>query len=320
VVIVFYFSAEDLLRTRFAISPLFEATASLAALADPARASIHLPWIREARERTSGLELELLHALVPGNGYHPDFIAPPPQSPLPDVREEIERVRRTPAAQVRKELAFTYPDGIPDVLRGLVEKPRRALDRLAGLIGEYWDAAIAPFWDPLRGALEDDIAHRARLLTTGGAIEMFADLHPDVSWHENMLMIDRAYHGSVKLAGRGLLLAPSAFIWPRSGAMLDPPWQPTLLYPPRGLGDLWAPEPRDPRALAALVGARRAEILSALDHEASTLTLAGRLKASPAGVSAHLSVLKEAGLVRPRREGRSVLYMRTATGDALVRG
>jgi DNA-binding transcriptional ArsR family regulator len=314
----YFFTEDDLLRTRFAISPLFEATASLQALRDPASASIHLPWVKEARERTRGLELGLLHALVPGQGYHPDFIAPPPRSPLPDVQEEIERVKHTPAAQVRKELAWCYPDGLPEVLRPLAEHPKRELPRLAEMIALYWEAAIDPFWDRIRAALDDDIAHRARLLTSGGAIEVFSDLHPDVHWLNSALTVDRPHEADVKLAGRGLLLSPSVFIWPKSGAMYDPPWQPTLIYPPRGLGVLWAPRDGDPTALAALLGARRAEILRALDREASTTQLTARLSASMGGVSEHLGVLRRAGLVRPRRQGASVLYARTAAGDALV--
>jgi hypothetical protein len=319
--IVYYFTSDDLLRTRFAISPLFEATASLQALRDPGSASIHLPWVKEARERTRGLELGLLHALVPGNGYHPDFIAPPPQSPLPDVREEIERVRQTPADQVRKELSWCYPDGLPEIVRPLAERPRRVLPRLSEMIAAYWEAAIEPFWDRVRSALEDDIAHRARLLTSAGAIEFFCDLHPDVEWAERALLVKRPHHADVELGGRGLLLSPSAFIWPNSGAMYDPPWQPTLIYPPRGLGQLWTPQQSDPTALAALaalLGARRAEILLALDREASTRGLARRLPASPASVSEHLGILRRAGLVQPRRQGATVFYARTAAGDALV--
>ena len=38
-----------------------------------------------------------------------------------------------------------------------------------------------------------------------------------------------------------LLLVPTAFVWPEVWAMLDPPWQPAIVYPPRGLGALWEP-------------------------------------------------------------------------------
>jgi DNA-binding transcriptional ArsR family regulator len=67
------------------------------------------------------------------------------------------------------------------------------------------------------------------------------------------------------------------------------------------------------------LGRRRAEVFASLATPISTLGLARRLGASPAGVSAHLRALREAGLVIGRREGRAVLYGRTPLGDALVR-
>jgi hypothetical protein len=318
--IIYRFGPDDLLRTRFAISPLFEATASLPALRDPARASLHLPWVREARRRTRGLELDVLHALVASRGYVPDFISPPPQTPLPDVELEIERVRRTPVRQMRREVGWRFEtERPPPSIHYLLDHPRRGLDGLARTLRAYWEAAIAPFWDDMLAVLEDDIAHRARLLTRGGPLEMFGDLHRSLTWRDGALHLDRPYDAEIDLGGRGVLLVPSIFAWPKASAMFDPPWQPSLLYPPRGIGDLWAPARQDPRALAALLGARRAHILTALDREATTTDLARRMRASPAGVSEHLSILRDAGLVRPRRQGRAVLYARTAAGDGLVR-
>jgi DNA-binding transcriptional ArsR family regulator len=317
--IIYRFAHDDLLRTRFAISPLFEAMSSVATLRDPAGASLHLPWVRAARERLGELDLAPLEALVPHAGYTPDFIAPPPASPLPDVHSEIERVRATPPRQVRRELGLAYPDGrLPAVLRRLEDRPRQGLEELADLIAEYWARALEPVWDQVLAVLEDDIAARARALTAGGAIEVFDGLHPDVRWEDGALVVDRPYDARVELGGRGLLLVPSVFMWPNVGAMFDPPWQPAVLYPPRGVGALWAP-PAGDASLAPLIGERRAAILGALDREISTTTLARRLALPAASVSEHLSVLRGAGLVRGRRAGRSVLYARTAAGDALLR-
>ena len=102
--------------------------------------------------------------------------------------------------------------------------------------------------------------------------------------------------------------------------MVDPPWQPAIVYPPRGLGTLWEPRGRaHAGALAGLLGRRRARVLTELGVPVSTLALAARLSASPAGVSEHLAALRRAGLVHGRRDGRAVLYARTEAGDALVR-
>ena len=132
------------------------------------------------------------------------------------------------------------------------------------------------------------------------------------------LVVDRPYEETVELNSRGLLLIPSVFAWPRTWAMFDAPWQPALVYPARGVGSLWAPPGTPaPDALAALIGRRRAEILTELP--ASTRELAERLGASPGGVSEHLGVMRAAGLIHGRREGREVRYVRTDAGDALLR-
>ena len=332
--IAYRFGREDLLRTRFAISPLFELVASVRVLRDPGAHSVHLPWVREARARLAGFDHALLTALDPAHTpYAPDFVAPPPRTPLPDVHEELERVRATPPDRVRLELDWTFDGGeIPAIAHPLYDDPAAALPALVDLMAAYWERAIAPSWERVRAVLEADIRQRARALAGGGAIELFAGLHPEVRWHDGALIVDRAYEAEVELAGRGLQLVPAAFGWPRVGAMFDPPWQPALIYPPRGVGDLWAPlwearhgeaagdeaSGRGRGALGELLGRRRAGILVALAAEASTTELARRLAASPAGVSEHLGVLRRAGLVRARREGRAVLYSRTAAGDVLT--
>jgi hypothetical protein len=317
-VIAFRFGRDDLLRTRFAISPLFELQASVTAVRDPGAHSVHLPWVRAARERLAGFDYALLDTLVPDRGYTPDFFAPPPRTPLPDVAEELERVRTTDPAQVRRELGWRFGGDLPAVVRPLMDDVVRGVEALADEMAGYWDRAVAPWWDHVRGLLEADIRHRAGRLAEGGALELFAGLHTGVRWRSGTLEVEAAADAEVVLGGRGLQLVPSVFVWPRTGAMFDPPWQPSVIYAPRGVGDLWTPTGEGPAALGELVGRGRARILTGLGTEASTTDLARRLALSAAGVSEHLGVLRRAGLVRSRREGRSVLYSRTAVGDALT--
>jgi Family of unknown function (DUF5937)/Helix-turn-helix domain len=210
---------------------------------------------------------------------------------------------------------------VPDAARPLLDDPARGLDQLTRVMAEYFDRAIAPWWAQIRAVLEADIVHRARRLTAGGAIEVFDDLHPDVHWRDGTLEVGRSHDQDVDLRGRGLLLVPAAFAWPEVFAMIDDPWQPGVIYTPRGIGMLWAPdEDGDREALDALLGRRRAGILATLDAPAATTDLAQRLGASPAGVNEHLGILRRAGLVRAARDGRRVLYERTPMGDALLRG
>jgi DNA-binding transcriptional ArsR family regulator len=260
----------------------------------------------------------MLDALLPDRGYAPDFFAPPPRSPLPDVAEELERVRATDPAQVRRELGWRFLGEVPAIVRPLLDDTARGIETLVVVMAGYWERALAPWWHQVLALLEADIRHRAGRLAEGGALELFAELHGGVRWRYGSLEVESPGDADVVLGGRGLQLVPSAFVWPRTAAMFDPPWQPSLIYAPRGVGDLWTPTGEGPAALGDLVGRGRARILTALEVEASTTELARRLDASAAGVSEHLGVLRRAGLVRARREGRSVLYSRTAVGDALT--
>ena len=70
----FVFAVEDLARTRFAISPMFELVCSLHALRDPSTAALHLPWLRSVSGRLGGIALEPAVALSRPRGYTPDFM------------------------------------------------------------------------------------------------------------------------------------------------------------------------------------------------------------------------------------------------------
>jgi DNA-binding transcriptional ArsR family regulator len=168
--------------------------------------------------------------------------------------------------------------------------------------------------------LEGDVLYRARQLTLGGTSRLFADLDPQVKWdRETLYVVNEYVTRSVQLNGRGLLLVPSVFVWPRIFAKLDEPWQPVLRYPPRGVGRLWERDGRDvPQAMTAVLGRSRSLLLTELDTPASTTDLARRTGLTAGGVSQHLTALRAAGLVTAHRTGRLVLYARTSIAEALL--
>ena len=241
-VIRYRFGQDDLLRTRFAVSPLFEIVWSAHVLRRPARAPLHPPWIADARECLAGLDWSLLDWVANGHGefgFVPDFITPPPATPLADLDGELERVRATPPEQVAREVSWRFEgEEIPAVVRPLLDDPASGLDRLVDVMRAYWERAIEPWWPELRAVLEDDIVHRARRLTAGGTIEVFAGLHRGVRWRDGAVEVEHRVDADVDLRGRGLLLVPTVFAWPEVFAMIDEPWQPALIYTPRGAGEL----------------------------------------------------------------------------------
>ncbi|MFB4299495.1 DUF5937 family protein [Actinomadura sp. NTSP31] len=319
--IEFVFAPDDAARVRFAFSPLWELVRSLRVLTDPSGHALHLPWVHGVRPRLRGLDMEPLMAAVPPWGYIPDFLTPPPDTPLPDLAAELETVRNTPPEVVADELRWTEPGRRADPARlAMAAAPERTLETLAGLLERYWSAAVEPYWPRLRDLLEGDVLRRTRALAAQGAAGVFGDLHEDVSWNAGTLTVDRRWDFRGELLGRGLLLVPSAFVWPNVSVMM-PPYQPMLSYPPNGVATLWETG-RDrgaaPHALAALIGRRRAELLTALATPASTTELAGRMGVTAGAVSQHLGVLRACGLVTGHRLGRRVLYTRTPSGDALT--
>jgi DNA-binding transcriptional ArsR family regulator len=320
VVIRFHFGPLDLGRVRFAFAPLYELLASFEVLRDRGRQAPYLPWLRAAESALEDVDVSLLDAIIPARGYVPDFIAPPPDGPAPEIARELERVRATPPGQVRRELRWCFSGRrTPDVGRAILAQPEQGAGAIAAALEVYWDRALAPHWTRVRALLQAEIAHRGTALAERGPLGLFADLHPDLVWRDGTLEVHIAYENEADLDGRGLLLVPCAF-GKGIAAISDAPWQPTIVYPAPGAGALWEPARDAPgrAALSALLGDRRASILVALARSATTLELSGSLPASPAGVNEHLHVLSRAGLVTPRRDGRAVRYRRTAAGDALV--
>lgn len=312
------FGRHDLLRTRFAISPLIELAAATYVLRLPRQFPEHRPWVAEVAPRVAGLRLDLVHAASPlGRTTWPNFDAPPPVVPHPRIEDELDRLAATDPGLVRSDVLRAHRDGVPADARPFVDDPAGALATMVEQTRALWDAALAPWWPRMSAFLESEIAARARRLVATGSAAAFADLDPTVSWDGRDLTVSPVTMEprDVELDGRGLLLIPSVLawsVWPR----VDPPWDPALTYQPPGVGDLWL-QATDGGSLDELIGRRRATLLRSLERPASTLALSRRTGWSPGGVSSHLAVLRRTGLVVRRREGREVVYSRTAAGEAL---
>ena len=211
--IEYKFRSEDLARTRFAISPLWETAAAIRALRNPSVASLHLPWVKKIRPHLKDLDLSLPLALLPRTGYIADFLTPPPISPLMSFEEEVETIRATPVDLVRTDVEYLIEDGIPrEQLQPFLDDPEGTVARLADALEEFWTVALEEDWPRIQSLLEADILYRSRRLTEGGLDLLFSDLHGEVGWGGDVLTIQCACAvPELDLAGRGLVLVPSAF-------------------------------------------------------------------------------------------------------------
>lgn len=319
-VIELLFEPGDLARIRFARSPMHELVSSMR-IADRAdRARMHQPWVRSVRGAVSALRLELLQPLLADPRYVPEFLMPSPDRMDTRFADELARVRTTPEAAVRAQLDLLGGDApLPETLRPLYENPERHLGQLAGEVQAYWQAAIEPVWSRLAGLLDAEVGYRADQLTSGGIVRLLGNLHPELEYAEDALRILwPTWQSQSRLDGAGVLLVPCVFAWP--SLLVDTnPQGPTLIYSPRGVGQVWDGSARSSAPpVADLLGRSRAALLARLDLPLSTTQVARDLGLSAASVSEHLSVLRRSGLVTSRRSGRQVLYQRTALGTDLL--
>ncbi len=319
---------EDLTRSRFVLLPLWELAHALRQLGggpgQPAEPLLR-PWLVRARSRYQALareaDIDVLLALNPP-GWGADFLAPVPPGLSTTIGDMLDRVRSTPADQVQRQVADALSRQPPvDPRVAAILTSDRAAGYVADVLAVAWQALLEPEWDTLRAILERDLVYRAGQLVSKGWAAALADLHPNLRWSQGAIELTH-WREDVEddLGGRGLVFAPSVFIWPRIALGVEPPAPPTLIYPARGVAALWERPDRagSGTALDRLLGPSRAIILTALEEPASTTQMVATLGQSLGGIGNHLAVLREAGLIARARAGRSVLYRRTPVGDALV--
>ena len=317
----------DMAACRYAISPLIETMSALRLVAGQKRAGPLGPLIGRLRpryERLRGDEpVGTLVALFRLNGYNADFIQPPPTGVGLTFAEELAAMRATPLDRAREEIARNLVGHRtpPAYARRILEAPD-VVDRLAGGIEAVWTALLEPEWPRLRALLERDVIQRAGRLSAYGWAAALRDLDPRLRWRASgqtgTIEVRVRDEGEYSLGGRGLLFVPTVFA--PLIAYVEPPWPYAILYPARGVAEMFgAPDRQCPDdALQRLIGGSRAAVLLALAVPATTSQLVAQLGLSLGTVGDHLATLHAAGLLTRTRVGRSVRYERTAIGDALA--
>jgi DNA-binding transcriptional ArsR family regulator len=315
---------DELLAVRFACSPVWETLAAVRTFIDDRARGYHEPWHQLVEHRTAQLDLAPLFAVNPLRGYVPDFLTPPPRVPWPRLRDQLAEIRRTPVEQIAHELELCRR-GMSDEsgrrrLESLLADPAAALELLVTRLHEAWDVLVAPFWPRIRTLLARDVEERSRTLAERGLRTALDELDPRIRWTPRGLAVDNQDRDVVNVGERGLVLMPSAYMWPKVATVVDEPWQPTIIYPARGVAELWQAPTIASDALARLLGRTRALVLTSLERPLSTSALAALIEVSPAGASRHLLALRDAGLIAGARHGHEVRYARTSLGSELLNG
>jgi DNA-binding transcriptional ArsR family regulator len=298
---------DDLLRLRFAHSPMAEVVTSAIAVRDGSWQ--YTRWRSRLGRKADDLDV-FWRVIDTAGGGIPDFLTPLPRTARPTLESELATIAATPPERIADELGRS---GVS------VDDPVTLLPPLLSQIRRYFRIALADLWPRLRAAADSEIGHRTNTAAFPGPERLLAGLHPRIRWNPEALQLDYlkdAEYPPWSLDGHPLFLLPTAFTGAKAWIM-DSGADRALWYPPRALGALFAAAPPPPEPLAALLGTTRAAVLTLLTTPSSTGDVAERLGLAPATASHHLTALRDAGLIVAARAGRRLNYRHTDLGERL---
>ncbi len=318
----FQLSLDDIQAVRFGISPGHELAHAMRVLLRPEQHPLQWGWLRAVRDRLPRESFGLLAAVIGDDGYLPDFLTAAPHGDMSPAAE-LDALRAAPLEPMRVDfgkMVLRSTGARRGALRGMQDDPARARRMIADAWSEVWDAVLAPVWPQLERLLRADIAVRARTITTSGIAGMAGALHPQVTWGAGAVRVSLRRHSEqVDCHGSGLVLVPSVMSSWGCMVLTEPPAQPTLFYPARGVTAGWARDETEIAvALGALLGPARAGILLRAGTARTTSQVAGDAAIAVSTASHHLTVLRAAGLIASERDGTRMLHLRTPLGEAMV--
>ncbi len=177
-------NADTLAGSRFVISPLAEATASLIVLEKgTATHPGERPWLdmhqTAYRERLAGDPVTaLLVRAALGRRWVADFFGfIPTGSSEPELEEELARARQTPPEVARADLTLSLGGPLPAILNRS-DLPERAAD----LLEWVWTQTVLPYWPRRRRIMEADVVARTRQLSRGGWAAALDHMRPGMRW------------------------------------------------------------------------------------------------------------------------------------------
>lgn len=235
--------------------------------------------------------------------------------------EGMHSIQQLDQQQANAELAAfgrgpTEGAGAPHYLRHALAGDREAMLTLGRMTTSAYRAVLEPYWPDIQANHQIELVRQGRTLARHGVRGTLGTLVPGARWKGDCLEIDSPQRHTIALRGRGLVLTPSVF-WagpPLVGELDD---QPIVLAYPAPI-DLTIGVGAESDPLAAILGSTRAAVLRVLTDEHTTGDIARHLGISPASASEHTSALRQARLVRSRRDGKAVIHDATALGLDLI--
>ncbi|WP_339153463.1 helix-turn-helix domain-containing protein [Actinomadura luteofluorescens] len=331
---------------RFAASPLAELTAMLHVLAEPGHHPQLAGW---AGGVWAGLRPELAERLREAEflwrSSRADFLVP--ARPRPTLAEELDEVDRlddetyVTAALITtcgsNRVHFAAPSPLADAAareraldlaqaRGALQEafaerlladPAGVRTRVRGTLEQCAEAFFDLAWTDVAVRLATDLRLKNDLLKHQGIGAALASVSSAVMLAPDgdHIIVDKLQDSATTARDTGVTFLPSVFGRPHLVAVYAPGWQPVVQYP------VAEASPSEPvsletvtlrlEALAHPVRLRLLRTLARGPHTTGELAHAWGL--SPPEVSRHLAVLRRAGLLTARRQGRYVRYTANLT-------
>ncbi|HEY3503416.1 MAG TPA: helix-turn-helix domain-containing protein [Actinocatenispora sp.] len=328
-------------RLRFAASPLAELTAMLHVLAEPAHHPQLGGW---AGDVWAGMRPELAERLREAEflwrSSRADFLVPArPRLTLAEELDDVDRIDDeiyVTAALVTtcgsNRVHFNAPSPLGDATardraldlaqaRGarqedfaerLLADPAAVRARVRHTLEQCAEAFFDAAWAGVAVQLATDLRLKNDLLKRQGIGAALASVSGAVTLAPDgtCIVVDKLQDKATAAHGTGVTFLPSVFGHPHLVAVHAPGWQPVVQYP------VAEPSPSEPvsletvtlrlEALAHPVRLRLLRTLARGPHTTGELAHAWELSAPE--VSRHLAVLRRAGLLTSRRQGRYVRY------------
>ena len=310
------FTPDDLASTRFLPEPA--PMLELKFVAVGLRRGVRTSWGERWRSRSLAAIPRSARPIVRHIGGHFSWALSPSFAVSADLDEAMDVFLGFGAERLREEMAlyFSAPNAGVPVWNALERDPDAGRLLVHGTKTAF-TAAVQPYWADIRANHHSELAQHGRLLACRGVGAALTTVIPGASWRGDCLLIDSPQDRVVRLAGRGLLITPTAF-WTGPPLVGELPEQPVLLaYPAPATLSVRIGAESD--SLAAILGTTRAAVLRLLSTEHTTGDIAQQLAISAASASEHSAALRAARLISSRRDGKAVIHRATVLGLDLVR-
>lgn len=331
---------------RFEFTALPEVVRAARVFADPRRHAEQMAWVRHARRAAKPplrRQFERLRfMLFPA----PELFAEIPFAHGGTFAEDLALLRRRKDAfeealvrrmhgkALLRKGELTGKDRAAALSRAYEESGTRGVaalhDLFCAFIEEFFVRCVAPQWETFANRAVDDERARVRLMERFGLTAMLRTLTRHIGASGTSAKSSLRFGDSadeIRLpfdSSASLTLTPSFFIWPSAtfhvlrGERLDA----RIAYPvasPSSVRARTAHWEETAKRFAALGDPLRLRMLDMLsDRDLSTREFAGLIGLSEGGVSRHLAILRDAGLVTSERDGYFVLYRRSALAERIV--